>query len=120
MYQNSASIQLDQEKAMKARLSEADCRQIYADLDAKDAAKLDRWKGYFRHAMEADTRATFEERLNLYNSRERPGRGAYFADLVLGLLEKEEHERVPVTNLIAYLGEPDSTSNASDGRVFLY
>src|SRR5947208_3327529 len=62
-YQNSMSLQLDQERAIKSKFSEADCRRIYADLDSKNPAKLNQWKRYFRHAVEADAKATLEERL---------------------------------------------------------
>ena len=114
--QNSISIPLREWEKTKVTFRTAECQQICADLDSKDPVKLEQWRKYFRHAVETDLRATFQQRLNLYNTRERPERSLYFIDLLSGLMGTH----VPVTNLIAYLGEPDSTSNSAGRTVLVY
>jgi len=114
--QNSISMPLPEWEKIKVTFRTAECQQICADLDSKDPVKLEQWRKYFRHAVETDRRATFQQRLNLYNTRERPERSLYFVDLLSGLMGTP----VPVTNLIVYLGEPDSTSNGPGRTVFVY
>ena len=88
-------------------------RLLVSDLESSEPRRTKPWAEFFQHMLEVRSqppleKLNFENLLAVYRSREAPARSNYFGDLVQSLSARQQTADLAKSDVIAYLGKPDS------------